>query len=864
MSELRFDGQVAVITGGGSGLGIGYAKLLASRGASIVVNDATKAADIVVRQIIDTGGKAVASYDSPEDGANIIQSAISAFGRIDILINNADLVLDTPFENLADQDWDLVNNAVIRGPYKTTQAAWLHFRSQKSGRIILTSSASGLYGSPGRSNTSSAKAAMVGFGKTLAKEGAKYNILTNIIAPVTATDQLPEATLPLVSLLVHQKNNFENGSIFEVDAGRISKVRWERAHGAVLKCDDSMTPGAILERWTDINDFSQPEYPNATADMMKHLKVSQQMKSNRPGADIQFVGKVAVVTGGGAGLGRAYCIQLAKRGAAVVVNDLSDPHAVVKEIQGFGGTAVANTSSVEDGDAVIKTAIDNFGRVDILINNAGILRDKSFQNMNDKLWNDIMGVHLRGTYKCTRAAYPYMIKQKYGRIVNTSSTSGIYGNYGQTNYAAAKTAMLGLAASLAIEGQEHNITINSIGPSAGTQLTRTVLSEELVKARKPDFVAPLVLLLCSDKIPNGVTGQIFEVGCGWQGQTRWQRSSGYMFKPQAVPTPEQILSSWNAVTDFNDGRAHHPGLGNTTQTRPLASDYYTAAIEKAKKTKAEGTVFSYTNRDAILYNVSLGADRNHLPLVYENATDFHVLPSFGVIPGTTAARPFNLEQLVPNFNFKMLLHGEHFLEIRKHPIPTSATLVSYPRLIEILDKGKASVAIIGTTTKDAVTGEEVFYNELSLFLRGSGGFGGPTKRTDNIVSATISTAPSGKPDLTVEQTTSPDQAILYRLNGDRNPLHIDPAASTAGGFKSPILHGLCSFGIATKHVVGELGPIKNIKARFVGTVTPGETLVTEMWKAGNIVSFQTRVKESGKLCISHGSAELLGTPASHL
>lgn len=255
----------------------------------------------MVRQIIDTGGKAVANYDSQEDGASIIQSALGAFGRIDILVNNADLVLDAPFENLADQDWDFVNKAVVRGAYKTTQAAWLHFRSQKSGRIILTSSASGLYGSPGRSNTSAAKAAMVGFGKTLAKEGAKYNILTNIIAPVTATDQLPDATIPLVSLLVHQKNNFENGSVFEIDACRISKVRWERAHGAVLKCDDSMTPGAILERWTDINDFSQSEYPNATADMMKHLKVSQQMKSNRAGEDIQFVGKVAVVTGGGAG-----------------------------------------------------------------------------------------------------------------------------------------------------------------------------------------------------------------------------------------------------------------------------------------------------------------------------------------------------------------------------------------------------------------------------------------------------------------------------------------------------------------------------------------------------------------------------------
>jgi NAD(P)-dependent dehydrogenase (short-subunit alcohol dehydrogenase family) len=140
-------------------------------------------------------------------------------------------------------------------------------------------------------------------------------------------------------------------------------------------------------------------------------------------------------------LGRSYCLLFAKLGASVVVNDLVNPDTVVQEIQKMGGQAVGNKASAEDGDAVVKTAIDTYGRIDILVNNAGILRDKAFANMDDKLWDDVIAVHLRGTYKCTKAAYPYMLKQKYGRIVNTTSTSGIYGNFGQANYAAAVSTL---------------------------------------------------------------------------------------------------------------------------------------------------------------------------------------------------------------------------------------------------------------------------------------------------------------------------------------------------------------------------------------------------------------------------------------
>lgn len=353
-------------------------------------------------------------------------------------------------KNLTDQDWDLIMKVHVTGSYKVARAAWPHFRKQKYGRVINTASAAGLYGSFGQTNYSAAKLAMVGFTETLAKEGAKYNIHCNVIAPIAASRMTatvmppevlnalrPEFVVPLVAVLTH-KDSTENGSIFEVGGGFAAKLRWERSNGLLLKADSSYTPGAILKKWDQVVDFSKnAQYPSGPNDFLGLLEESMKMGPSEQGEKLDFTGKVALITGGGAGIGRAYAHAFARAGASVVINDLMDPDTVVGEIKAAGGKAAGVKASAEDGDAVIKGAIDAFGRIDIIVNNAGILRDKAFNNMDDNLWNSVMNVHLRGTYKVTKAAWPYFLKQKYGRVINTTSTSGVYGNFGQANYAAA-------------------------------------------------------------------------------------------------------------------------------------------------------------------------------------------------------------------------------------------------------------------------------------------------------------------------------------------------------------------------------------------------------------------------------------------
>lgn len=407
------------------------------------------------------------------------------------------------------------------------------------------------------------------------------------------------------------------------------------------------------------------------------------------------------------------------------------------------------------------------------------------------------------------------------------------------------------------------------------------MPEEMVQAFKPDQVAPLVVALSSDKVPQPPTGNLYEVGSGWQARTRWQRSGGHGFPVDVKLTPEAVLKVWDYIINFDDGRADHPedsqdglkSIINNMQNKRGSEANKQACnvnhevldnIEKAKQMKSDGTIFEYDDREVILYNLGIGAKRTDLSFVYESSDSFQALPTFGVVPYFGVSHPYNVDDVMPNFSPMMLLHGEQYLEIRKYPIPTSAKLVSYPKLVEVLDKGNAAVMVTGTTTKDAATGVDIFYNESTAFVRGSGGFGGPTKGSKRGAATTVYQPPKRHPDAVVEEATTQEQAALYRLSGDRNPLHIDPEFSKMGGFKIPILHGLCFFGISGKHVYQTYGPFRNIKVRFAGTVLPGQTLRTEMWKEGNKVIFQTKVVETGKLCIVGAGAELADAKISKL
>ena len=281
---------------------------------------------------------------------------------------------------------------------------------------------------------------------------------------------------------------------------------------------------------------------------------------------LRFEDRVVVVTGAGAGLGRSHALEFARRGAKVVVNDLGGgahgdgrgseaADQVVAEIQAAGGEAVANYDSVEQGDAIIRTAMDNYDRVDVIVNNAGILRDSSFAKMTDEDWDLIYRVHALGAYRVTRAAWPIMLEQGYGRIINTASAAGIYGNFGQANYSFAKRGLIGLTNTLAIEGGRKGIKANVIAPVAGSRLTETILPQEVTEALKPEFVTPLVVKLCSEQCEEN--GSLFEVGAGWISKLRWERSQGVSFDPKAELTAEAIDDAWEQIGDF--ANAEHPG-----------------------------------------------------------------------------------------------------------------------------------------------------------------------------------------------------------------------------------------------------------------------------------------------------------------
>ncbi len=274
---------------------------------------------------------------------------------------------------------------------------------------------------------------------------------------------------------------------------------------------------------------------------------------------IEFKNKVAIVTGAGGGVGRCHALELAKRGAKVVVNDLGGSmdgsgggseaaKQVVEEIKAAGGEAIANGSSVSDRqgvDNLVAQAMKEYGRIDVLINNAGILRDKSFSKMTLEDFQLVVDVHLMGSVYCTKAVWPIMVEQGYGRIVMTTSSSGLYGNFGQSNYGAAKMAVVGFMNTLKLEGMKYNIRVNAIAPVAATRMTENILPEGVLARLGPELIAPAAVYLSSEDAPTGTIIQA-------QGGTY---SVAHMFETPFVDlgvdaSADDIADRWSEISDL--------------------------------------------------------------------------------------------------------------------------------------------------------------------------------------------------------------------------------------------------------------------------------------------------------------------------
>jgi len=534
-----------------------------------------------------------------------------------------------------------------------------------------------------------------------------------------------------------------------------------------------------------------------------------------------------------------------------------------------GGNAIANYASVADTDAVLGPALDQFGKIDILINNAGILRDRSILRISPDDWQSIIDIHLTSAFNLTQKAFENMKNNKYGKIINTASSSGIYGNFGQTNYAAAKLGLVGLTQTVAIEGRKHNVHCNAIAPVAATRMTESLFPADMLDRLKPDYIAPLTLYLCHEDCEE--TGSTIEVGGGWAAKIRRESAAGAIYAHKGgYPSVEDVAANFDKICDFSEGAEAIESIQEATmrimtalmdmpeapaEPEPVVEDEGGINPKLAQAWKSEPSELEYSHKDTILYALGVGAGPNKEPCelkyIYENHEDFMTIPSFAIVPAFKALGFGNTPGL--EINLANVLHGEQYIKIHKPFNPDGGKLTTTARIGDIMDKGKHMVFATELETKDE-NGELVCENQFVTFVRNQGGFGG-TNEAKNIVQPVD--APDREPDFVTEEFVPEGQAALYRLNGDPNPLHLDPDFAAMAGFPVPILHGLCTYGYATRHIQNQFPEetIVGVKGRFSSPVLPGQTLITKMWKDGDKCLYEVWIKETNKKALSGGFVE---------
>ncbi|KAJ5192163.1 hypothetical protein N7449_008305 [Penicillium cf. viridicatum] len=361
------------------------------------------------RSIRSRGGTVIVNTESPLESDEVVKTAIRAFRGVHILINGAELEVQTgDFADSTDEELRGVMHS-LKGGFLVAKAAWTVFRTQGFGRIVNVSSVEALHGVPQRALHCDEISSSRRYTLTLAKEGFRKNILVNLVLPwdsqETGADS-PETSARLIAGLPLPQNTKAGG-------------RWLRSD---CKAALAEVERALVGRGRGIG---KSEYPCGPKKVLDLLLRGLGVPGNSRDKSISFAGRVVLVTGAGLGLGRAYALHFARLGASVMVNDIADPWSVARQIQSIGGKAAGVVSLAEEGEKNVQVTIEAFGRINIVINNAGILRHKAFHNMTEAMWDPVLAVHLEGTYRTSKAAWPHFVLQKFGRIINTTSVTGL-------------------------------------------------------------------------------------------------------------------------------------------------------------------------------------------------------------------------------------------------------------------------------------------------------------------------------------------------------------------------------------------------------------------------------------------------------